>query len=71
MRDYNIINDDLFDFSDTDENMDLKQKKTKKLIKWIKIALTAIMGTGFLYASYKAPNDKEKNTNYLNRFDNF
>ena len=37
MRDYNIINDDLLDFSDTDENMDLKQKKTKKLIKWIKI----------------------------------
>ncbi len=71
MRDYNIIDDDLFDFSDNDENTNIDQKKNKKFIKWIRIALTAIMGEGFLYASHKASNEKEKNTNYLNRFDNF
>ena len=79
MRDYNIIDEDLFEKVDdvvtdgfnnviTDEKEVKKVIKARKIYKAIKILLYAIMGPGFMRAAYTTSNEKDKNTNYLNRF---
>lgn len=71
MRDYNIIDEDLFEVSCDDENMDREQKIYKKLFKYVKILAYAVLGPGGMRASYRTSNAKEKNTDYLNRFSDF
>lgn len=65
MKNYNIIDEDLLDVGDNSEE---EKSRSKKLIKYIKIILCAIMGEGFLYASHKGSKEKEVNTDYLSRY---
>jgi len=71
MRDYNIIDEDIFDVSCTDENMSEEQKRFQKLYKYVRILAYAVLGPGGMRATYRTSNEKEKNTDYLNRFSNF
>ncbi|MCR5799135.1 MAG: hypothetical protein K6G69_03585 [Lachnospiraceae bacterium] len=74
MKDYNIIDEELFDKVEVDEsdNRDKdeirKEKTRKKVLKAIKIALYALLGAGMARLAYKTSDAKDRNTDYINRF---
>lgn len=74
MRDYNIIDDELFDevvVENTEgksEEQIKKEIRVKKTLKGIRIALYALMGAAAARLFYKTSDEKEKNTDYLDRF---
>lgn len=74
MRDYYIFDEELFDKVEVNDSEGKspkeikKELKHKKIIKAIKIMLYALIGSGMAGILYKTSNEKEKNTDYLNRF---
>jgi len=74
MKDYSIIDEELFDKVEVDEsdNRDKdeirKEKTRRKVLKAIKIALYALLGVGMARLAYKTSDAKDRNTDYINRF---
>lgn len=74
MRDYYFLDEGLFDKVEVDnvegksEEEIKKELRIKRIIKAIKITLYALMGAAAARLFYKTSNEKEKNTDYLNRF---
>lgn len=74
MKENWYLDDELFDkveVHDTDgkEDNEIKEElKAKRTLKSIKIALYALLGGAAARLFYKAPDDKERNTNYLDKY---
>lgn len=74
MRDYYVLDEELFDKVEVDDSENKEEKEIKKekglkrFYKAVKIMLYAVMGSAAAMLSYKTSDNKDKNTDYLDRF---
>lgn len=74
MRDYYVLDEELFDKVEVDDSKNKEEKEIKKekgrkrFYKAVKIMLYAVMGSAAAMLSYKTSDNKDKNTDYLDRF---
>lgn len=74
MRDYYVLDEELFDkvevedIENKSEEEIKKEKRLKRLYKAAKILLFATLGSAIARLTYKTSDAKEKNTDYLDRF---
>lgn len=71
MRDYYFLDEDFLEVKKFDESLGAENKKKnffQKVYRAVKVVAIMFLGPGFMRATYKTSDAKDRNTNYIDRF---